>query len=187
VYYADDVQVRDIHRRFGSRKLKTFPRTSILYHKVYLPYIKRIKAVRPLNYLPYNKRDAMKELADRFGWQPYPQKHFESRFTRFYEAFWLPQRFGYDTRKVQFSSLILTGQMARQDALEQLKQPPLDQATVAREFEYVATKLGITVAELQGYFSTPKKTYHDYKSRKRLYSVGAMVMRMLGKELGGKR
>lgn len=187
MYYADARQFNDIHERFGTRALDTFPRTSILYHKVYLPYIRQIRVVRPLNYVRYDKQEAMKELSDRFGWQPYPQKHFESRFTRFYEGFWLPQRFGYDTRKVQYSSLILTGQMTREEALDRLKQPALDAATVAREFEYVATKLGITEEELRSYLHAPLKTYRDYKSQRWLYAAGARVMRLLGLELGGKR
>jgi hypothetical protein len=149
--------------------------------------MKGIRVVRPLNYIPYLKKDAMKLLADKFGWQPYPQKHFESRFTRFYEGYWLPKKFGYDTRKVQFSSLILTGQMTRDEALERLKSPPLDEDTMRQEFEYVATKLGISKEELQSYLDAPNKTYRDYKSQKRTYAVGAMVMRTLGLELGGKR
>ena len=75
-----------------------------------------IKVLRPLNYVPYVKQEAMQLLIDRFGWQPYPQKHFESRFTRFYESYWLPTRFGYDVRRVQYSSLILTKQMTRSQA-----------------------------------------------------------------------
>lgn len=105
-----------------------------------------------------------------------PQKHFESRFTRFYEGYWLPKKFGYDTRKVQFSSLIVTGQMTRDEALEKLKTPPFDKATVLQEFEYVATKLGITVAALQSYLDAPNKSYRDYKSQDSIYSVGARVM-----------
>ena len=91
----------------------------------------------------------MRLLIDKFGWQPYPQKHFESRFTRFYEGYWLPKKFGFDTRKVQYASLIVTGQMTRAEALEQLKTPALDETTVRQEFDYVANKLGITTAELQ--------------------------------------
>ncbi len=123
-YQSDSTQLRDIHRKFGARPLVTFPITSILRHKIYLPYIKGIRVVRPLNHLPYIKKDAMQLLAERFGWQPYPQKHFESRFTRFYEGYWLPKKFGYDTRKVQFSSLIVTGQMTREEALARLQTPP---------------------------------------------------------------
>jgi hypothetical protein len=94
--------------------LKTYPISNILWHKVYLPYVKKIKLIRPLDFFPYNKDEAMQLLETKFGYQKYPQKHFESRFTRFYESYWLPTKFGYDTRKVQYSSLILTGQMTRE-------------------------------------------------------------------------
>jgi hypothetical protein len=87
MYYQSDArQIKDIHAQFGTRALVNYPLTSILWHKIYLPYIKGIKAVRPLDYWPYIKQDAMKLLTDKFGWQPYPQKHFESVFTRFYES-----------------------------------------------------------------------------------------------------
>ncbi len=186
-YQSDATQLRDIHAKFGTRPLKTFPTTSILRHKVYLPYVKGIKVLRPLNYVPYVKEDAKKLLIEKFGWQPYPQKHFESRFTKFYEGYWLPTRFGYDTRRVQFSSLILTGQMTREEALEELKKPALEEAEVRREFEFVASKLNITTAELEGYLHLPKKTFRDYKSQFPIYAVGARAMRLLGFELGGKR
>jgi len=186
-YQSDAIQLKDIHQQFGTRPLKNFPMTSILNHKIYLPYIKGIRVERPLNYIPYIKQDAIKLLVEKFGWQPYPQKHFESRFTRFYEGYWLPRKFGYDTRRVQFSSLIVTGQMTREVALAKLVQPPYDESTIAHDFEYVATKLGITVAELQGYMDAPNKTYRDYKSQTYIYAVGAWVMKALGLELGGKR
>lgn len=112
-YQSDSRQLRDIHRQFGARKLRTFPVTLILRHKIWLPYVRGIRVLRPLNYIPYIKEEAKALLMKRFGWQPHPQKHFESRFTKFYESYWLPQRFGYDVRRVQYSSLILTGQMSR--------------------------------------------------------------------------
>ena len=186
-YQSDSIQLRDIHRKFGARPLVNFPLTSILRHKIYLPYVKGIKVVRPLNYIPYIKQDAIKLLVDKFGWQTYPQKHFESRFTRFYEGYWLFKKFGFDTRRVQFSSLIVTGQMTREAALEKLKEPPLDEYTARQEFEYVATKLGISIEELQGYMDAPNKTYKDYKSQEQIYSIGASVMKRFGLELGGKR
>jgi N-acetyl sugar amidotransferase len=186
-YQSDSVQLRDIHRRFGTRPLRSFPITSILRHKVYLPYIRRIRVVRPLNYVPYVKEDAMRLLQEKFGWQPYPQKHFESRFTRFYESYWLPKKFGYDTRRVQYSSLILTKQMTREEALEKLSRPAYDEATIAHDIEFVATKLGISVDELLGYLSGPNKTYRDYRSQESIYAFGAKVMRLVGLEVGGKR
>lgn len=186
-YQSDSIQLKDIHRRFGTQPLQNFPTTSILRHKIFLPYVRGIKVVRPLNYIPYIKSQAKDLLVEKFGWQPYPQKHFESRFTRFYEGYWLPKRFGFDTRKVQLSSLIVTGQMTRDEALEQLKTPALDDATVRHEFEYVANKLGITTTELQSYLDAPKKTYRDYRSQEALYAVGARVLKALGIERGGKR
>jgi N-acetyl sugar amidotransferase len=186
-YQSDSIQLRDIHRQFGTRPLKRYPVTSILWHKIWLPYVKKIKVVRPLNNVDYIKQDAVKLLSERFGWQPYPQKHFESRFTRFYESYWLPVKFGYDTRKVQFSSLILTGQMTREEALAKLQTKPYDEATIAQDFEFVATKLGISVQELQGYLEAPNKTYRDYKSQRWIYDIGAKAMKALGLEVGGKR
>jgi N-acetyl sugar amidotransferase len=186
-YQSDAIQLKDIHAKFGTKPLVNFPTTSILRHKIWLPYVKGIRVVRPLNLVPYDKAAAVKLLVDKFGWQPYPQKHFESRFTRFYEGYWLPKKFGFDTRKVQFSSLIVTGQMTREEALEKLKTPALDDATVRQEFEYVANKLGISTDELQGYMDAPNKTYKDYKSQEAFYLMGAKVMKALGLELGGKR
>jgi N-acetyl sugar amidotransferase len=186
-YQSDSIQLRDIHRKFGARPLVNFPTTSILWHKLYLPYVKGIRVVTPLNYIRYVKAEAMQFLQERFGWQPYPQKHFESRFTKFYESYWLPKKFGYDTRRVQFSSLILTGQMTRDEALERLSQPAWDDDEIAQEFEYVATKLGIDVEELQSYMDAPNKSYRDYRSQEQVYWLGAKMMKLLGLELGGKR
>lgn len=186
-YQSDSVQLRDIHRQFGRRPLATYPVTSVIWHKLYLPYVRRVRVHRPLNFVPYIKRDAMKLLQERFGWQPYPQKHFESRFTRFYESYWLPKRFGYDVRRVQFSSLILTGQMTRDEALRELESPPYDESTIGTELEFVANKLGVTVAELDGFMKLPKRTYRDYRSQRALYELGARAMKLLGLEVGGKR
>lgn len=186
-YQSDSIQLRDIHKKFGTKPLKNYPVTNILWHKVWLPYVKKIKLIRPLDYMTYNKEEATQFLVDEFGYQRYAQKHFESRFTKFYESYWLAKKFGYDTRKVQYSSLILTGQMSREEALERLKKPAYDEETIKQDFEYIATKLGITVDELQGYMDAPNKTYKDYKNQMALYDIGAKVLRMIGIEKGGKR
>jgi N-acetyl sugar amidotransferase len=188
LYYGTDLaQIRDIHRRFGTRPLKTYPLSSILFHKLYLRYLKGVQVVKPLNWLPYTKAQASATLAEKYGWRPYPQKHFESRFTRFYEGYWLPTRFGYDTRRVQYSSLILTNQMTREEALGKLEQPAYDPATIADDFEYVANKLVITVEELRHYHTMPRKTYRDYKNREWLFNLGANTLKILGVERAIKR
>jgi len=188
LYYGTDMaQIKDIRKKFGTIPLKTYPFSSVLRHKFYLRYVRNVQVVKPLNYFPYIKEEAMKYLENEYGWQPYPQKHFESRFTKFYEGYWLPEKFGYDTRKVQFSSLILSGQMTREEALEKLSFPAMSRDEAKQEFEYVANKLGISVAELQKYLDAPNKSYRDYKNQEWLFVFGAKVLKMLGIERAVKR
>lgn len=188
LYYGTDMaQIRDIKRRFGTIKMKTYPFSPVLRHKFYLRYLKGVTVVKPLNYMPYVKEDALKLLANEYGWTPYPQKHFESRFTKFYEAYWLPERFGFDTRRVQFSSLILTEQMTREEALEKLKNPAYNLETIEEEFKYIATKLGISVEELRGYFNSAKKFYWDYKNQLSMFKMGAKILKFFGIERSIKR
>ena len=181
------VQIRDIQQKFGATPLLTFPFSSVLFHKVYLRYFRGVKVVKPLDLLPYTKKIAGQVLSDKYGWRPYPQKHFESRFTRFYEGYWLPTRFGYDTRRVQFSSLILTEQMTREEAIERLKKPPYDPETIDEDFAYIASKLGISVEELRGYHKMPLRTYKDYKNKEWMFNLGAKVLKLLGVERSIKR
>ena len=180
-------QIRDIINRFCDIRLKSYPFSSILRHKFYLRYIKKVQVVKPLNYMPYNKQEALRLLEDIYGWKPYPQKHFESRFTKFYEGYWLPERFGFDTRKTQYSSLILTKQMTRDEALEKLKKPAYDPATIDDEFNYIATKLGITAKELRSYFNMERKYYWDYRNRVSMFVLGAKVLKYMGVERSIKR
>lgn len=188
IYYGTDMaQIRDVRKRFSTNPMKTYPFSSVLRHKLYLRYIQKVKVVKPLNYFPYIKDEAMKVLADEYGWIPYPQKHFESRFTKFYEGYWLPRKFGFDTRKVQYSSLILTGQMTRDEALVRLKDPAISDEDGKHDFEYIATKLGISVAELNKYFNQPNKSYKDYKNQQSLFDLGAKVLKALGLESSIKR
>ena len=188
MYYQSDArQLKDIQKRFGTKKLKNFPTTSILWHKIYLPYIRRIKTLRILDYIHYNKKEAIDKLESVYGWESYGQKHFESRFTRFYEAYWLPKRFGFDTRRVQFSSLIVTNQMTRDEAMNILEKPSYDEATIHNDLDYVSNKLEISTQELVEYLEAPKKYFFDYKSQAKLYKLGSKIFKILNLEIGGKR
>lgn len=172
----------DIQKKFGTIKLKTFPLIDIFTYKIYYKYIYGMKVIKPLNLVPYIKKDAEDLLEKKYGWKKFKHKHHESRFTRFYEDYWLPQKFGYDKRKAHFSSLILTGQMTRNEALERLNFPELDKQTIKNEFEYVANKLGINVEELNVLFLGKNKTFRDYRNNRRLIYFGARVMQILGLE-----
>jgi N-acetyl sugar amidotransferase len=182
-YYLTDMRhVRDIHRQFGQRPLKTFPTADIFKYKLYYRFIKGIRVVKPLDYLPYIKENAIRELINRFGWQRYESKHHESRFTRFYEGYWLPAKFGYDKRRTYLSSLILTKQMGREEALKRIAKLEIDEQTISQEFEYVAKKLDLSVSELQTLFTGKNKTYRDYKNNMVLINLGTRVLQLLGVE-----
>jgi N-acetyl sugar amidotransferase len=187
LYWGTDMtQIRDILSKFGSVPMKTYPFSSIYYHKLYLRYFRGVKVFKPLNYMPYDKKAAMACLEREYGWKPYPQKHFESRFTRFFEGYWLPTRFGFDMRRIQFSSLILSGQMTRDEALAALEKPPYDKELIQRDFEYIATKLGISKEELQDYHSMPKKYYWDYRNQRHIFQIGEWILyRLAGTRRGG--
>jgi N-acetyl sugar amidotransferase len=188
LYYGTDMAfLKDVRRRFGSVKMKTYPWSGILYHKLYLRYLKGIQVVRPLNWLPYRRSTAIEELSGLYGWKAYPQKHFESVFTRFYEGYWLPKRFNMDTRRVQFSSLILTNQMPRTEALEKLTKDPYPSQEMEEDLTYISKKLNISADELQSLFHMEKKSFRDYRNQEWLFDLGAKVMYLMGLERAIKR
>jgi N-acetyl sugar amidotransferase len=185
-YYADLKMINSVIKRYGTMKMISYPFSSSFYRKIYMPYVRGVKMFKPLNFMPYLKDKAMQELADTYGWKPYSQKHFESRFTRFFEGYWLPTRFGYDVRRVQFSSLILAGQMTRDEAILKLKQSPYDPDMIQQDFAYIATKLCITTDELQSYLNMPQKFYWNYPNNKSYFQFGEKVLsRIAGTKRGG--
>lgn len=180
-YHASDlVQMRDIHQRFGRLPLEKFPQADILKFKIYYRYVKGIRVEKPLNYFPYYKEQAIEEIESLYGWQRYPNKHYESRFTKFYEGYWLIKKFGYDKRRAHFSSLILTGQLDRDEALRRLAEMPFSEEEAMRDLEYVAKKLEVEPKMLLDLLNGPKKSYRDYKSRAKTMQLGASVLRALG-------
>lgn len=173
----------DIWAKCGDGKsIDDFPLVDILVYKVWYQKVLGMKVHHPLNLVPYVKREAEEELERRFGWQRFQHKHHESRFTRFYEDYWLPRKFGFQKRRAHFSSLIMTGQMTREEALDRLSRPEMDEHFLKQEFEYVANKLNLSVAELQEIFDGPNKTYRDYRNKRWAIGLGAKVMSKLGLE-----
>ena len=178
----DKTLINDIHSKFGKKPLKTFPIIDIFQYKIVYKYLYGMEVFKPLNLVPYIKKDVEKLLEEKFGWEKFQHKHHESRFTRFYEDFWLPRKFGFEKRRAHFSSLILTGQMTREEALDRISKPELDEQFLQKEFEYVAEKLDLTVEEFKELFEGENKTFHDYKNKRFLIGIGANVMKRLGLE-----
>ncbi|WP_347901353.1 N-acetyl sugar amidotransferase [Pseudomonas purpurea] len=178
----DKTLIGDIYKKFGSRPLKSFPIVDILSYKIYYRYVLGMKVIRPLNLIPYIKHEAEDTLAKLFGWKKFQHKHHESRFTRFYEDYWMPRKFGYEKRRAHFSSMIMTGQMTREAALERIANPELDEQFLKSEFEYVAHKLDLSVPELQTIFEGENRTCQDYKNKRFLIGIGSRVLSALGIE-----
>lgn len=182
VYMNDIKLIRDIHKRFGKRPLKNFPLCGMFRYRLVYRYIKGMKFIRPLNMISYEKDKALAELQEKFGWESYANKHYENIFTRFYEGYWLPKKFGYDKRKAYLSSLILTEQMSRQEALDTLKQDPYDESEALKDLEYIANKLDMTKEEFINLMNGENKTYRDYKNSAWLIRMAAKVAMAVGVE-----
>lgn len=178
----DKTLFSDIWKKFGQGELTTFPIVDILVYKVWYQKIGGMKVHHPLNLVPFSKKEAENELSHLYGWKPFKHKHHESRFTRFYEDYWLPRRFGFEKRRAHFSSLIMTGQMTREEALERLAQPEMDESFLQREFDYVAHKLGLSTEEMNVLFKGNKRTYRDYRNKRWIIALGANIQRWLGTE-----
>jgi N-acetyl sugar amidotransferase len=182
-YWATDLRyVRDIHRRFGERKLETFPMSSIFTYKIFYRYFYGLRVIRPLDFIPYVKADAIRELEERFGWQRYAHKHYESRCTRFIESYWMPEKFGFDTRRAHFSSLILTGQMSRSEALQKISEKAYDPDEIENDIEYFSAKLGITPAEFKLIMAGENHSWREYKNLNWLIELGQRVLRGVGSQ-----
>jgi len=182
VYQNDIRMLKDIHKRYGSKPLKTLPLCGMFKAHLYYRYVKGMKVVKPLDLIPYTKAEAIQTLQKEFGWEPYANKHYESVFTRFYEGYWLIKKFGYDKRKAHFSSLILTGQLEREKALDILSQAPYEEKQALEDLEYVAKKLGLSTKEFVELMEQGNKTYKDYKNTSGLIDVAVKIARLVGME-----
>jgi N-acetyl sugar amidotransferase len=163
-YKLDLINFKAIHRKFGEKKLKTYPTIGFL-KTYYYERIKKIQYVSPLDYIPYNKEEVKKELIEKFGWRDYGQKHFESIFTRFYQAYVLPKKFKVDKRRFHYSASILSGQMTKEDAISILSSNEyIDSGQVKVDMEFIIKKLGFSREQFQTILNTPPKSHFDYPS-----------------------
>lgn len=187
LYFGSDTrQLRDIARVYNA-DIANYPVANALKHRIIYRYIKGIKNVKPLNYMRFSKIEAEQQLAEAYGYEPYQQKHFESYFTKFFEGYWLPRRFGFDTRKPQFSSLIWSGDMTRSEALNRLKRPALSELEAGLLKSYVVDKLHIDLDMLNSFERLPLRSYRDFKNMGEIYSVGSKILAAIGLEKTVKR
>lgn len=179
-YHATDLkQLKDIHAKYGTIKLNTIPLIDIFKYKFYLRFIKKIKIYQPLNYINYVKVNAINTLKKEIDWQEYEHKHYESRFTKFYESFWLVEKFGFDKRKAHYSSLILTNQMSRDKALQKLNKKAYSIEDIEKDKNFIAKKLSIKLYELEELFKGKNRYHFDYKSNYKIINFFTKILRIL--------
>lgn len=183
----DAINLKAIHKKWGERKLKQYKTISIFQLYFYYPMIYRMKVVLPLNYMQYNKLLALEYLKKKIGYKEYGYKHNESVFTKFFQNYYLPVKFGYDKRRPHLSSMILTGQITRKQALEELSKPLYDTKELKEDIAYVAKKLRITDEELRRLMDSPNQSYNDYQNWDFWYSIikkaQSLVEGFLGKSI----
>jgi hypothetical protein len=143
-----------------------------------------MRAISPLNYLPYSKQAALEELQDKVGYKSYGRKHGESRFTKFFQNHYLPEKFNMDKRKPHLSSLVLSGLISREEALDELSKPLYSDDDLREDKYYIAKKLGISVEKLEDYVSSPGHDYSEYKNWDSRYAIMKGAQSLVGKLFG---
>jgi N-acetyl sugar amidotransferase len=175
----DSRQLKAVHAKFGKIPLKDYNTVSFFKRFVYYPFIFRLKSIRPLDYWPYDKNEAKKIIMEKIDWRDYGGKHHESRFTKFFQAYWLPEKFGFDKRRAHLSSLIVAGQLSRQEALKELEKPLYDEKELREDEEFLAKKLGLSLEEFKRIMAQPNKTFRDYPSDYELEQFARKVVKAL--------
>lgn len=176
---GDSLNIKDIHKRFGSVKIKTYPLLGWL-KRTYLLKTKKVRMIDILDYYPYNKPLAKQIITEEFKWRDYGGKHYESVFTRFYQAYILPRKFNIDKRKSHYSTLICAGQLTRKEALELLKMPTYEDSALEKsDVQFVKKKLGFTNEEFQEYMMSSRVEHTKYRSVENVFNKLRRIKRII--------
>lgn len=177
----DVSNLKDIYSQFGEQPLKNLP-TQGFWKNFYFRKFHKLKSFTPLVYMPYDDSTIKKTLETEVGWVRYGGKHFENIFTRFYQGYILPTRFGIDKRKAHLSSMICSGQINREKALKELAEPPYTLDLMRQDYEYVHKKLGFSEREFDDCLKGPIRHHRDFNEQRRLETFMVdMKQKVLGK------
>jgi N-acetyl sugar amidotransferase len=178
----DKKNIRAIHRLNPNRmKVGSFPSIGIIEY-LWSRFVLRISWVSMLDLMDYKKESAVNYLRENFGFKPYPYKHYESVFTRFYQGYLLPSKFGIDKRKVHLSNLILSGQMSRADGEIQLQSSPYPSTKeLKNDIRFFLKKMNWQAAKLENYLSRPGINHDYYKSNAKYWAIFSRIKRSIGK------
>lgn len=171
--------LRSIHKRFGNNKLVDYPHLNFFRRYIYFPILRNMKIIYPLNYIEYNKELAIEKMRTELDWHYYGGKHFESRFTKFFQSYYLPVKFNIDKRRGHLSSMIISGQLDRAEALKLMNEKVTAEDEIENEIEFVAKKLDWTLKELKNIISLPPHRHEDYPTNDALFSLAAKLKGIL--------
>lgn len=171
---SDHVNIKDIHQRYGKLPLKTFPFFSTRQKQVYIK-AKGIEVVTPLNYMNYVKTDVKQAIIRELEWRDYGGKHYESVFTRFYQGYILPVKFGIDKRKAHLSNLIFSGQITKAEALSELSKPIYDPEQLQTDYDFVLKKFNLTGEEFEEIMKQPRREHNEYKVEQSIWDTYAIL------------
>jgi len=180
----DAINLKDIHKTYGSKPLLDYKTISFFEYYFWYPFAKGMRTVRPLNFMDYNKRDAEKYLQETVGYRSYARKHGESIFTKLFQNYYLPTKFGYDKRKLHYSSMILSGQMSRDEAVAKLAEPLYAADELENDIDYFCKKMRVNRQQFDELMQAPIHDYSDFKSWDKLQSLAKKSQVLLQKLLG---
>lgn len=183
----DAINLKSVHKKFGKKPLRNYNTISFLQYYLWYPFFKKMRTVRPLNFMPYSKEEAIAELKQQISWRAYGRKHGESLFTKVFQNDFLPRKFGYDKRLPHLSSLIMSNQMTREKALAELKMPLYDSLEQNEDLDYFCKKLQITRGQYEEFINGPSTEYSSFpnwvKYHKILKYVQVRLEKLIGKRL----
>ena len=176
---TDHVHIKDIHRAFGQLPLKTYPLMNWKVKRYYQQW-RGIRAWSILNFVPYDKAKVKQQIIEELGWRDYGGKHYESIFTRFYQSYILPTKFGIDKRKAHLSDLIFSDQMTRDQAIEELKNPICDPDQIRQDRIFVMKKFGLSESDFDGLMNEPPRSHAEYATELGLFEQYPMLKYLRG-------
>jgi N-acetyl sugar amidotransferase len=180
--YRDFRYIKNVHRMFGTRPLRTYPHYSLpkLFEFMVL---RRIRVISFLDYFDYDKQQAMRTIEDELGWVYYGGKHYESIYTRFFQAYILPRKFDIDKRRAHYSNLVLSGQMTREEALQSLAEPVYPEKGLFEDLEYVLKKLELTEQQFEEIMKLPPRTFLDYPTSYEILDLAKRAVHLFRRAL----
>jgi N-acetyl sugar amidotransferase len=163
--YTDRVHIKDIHKKYGKLPLDgNLELFSVFHKRIKYGFFYKIQSLKPLFYIDFNAKNAFDELNKVCGYKSYGNKHCESTLTKFLQVYYLPLKFKIDKRKSHYSSMIVSGQMTRDEAIDRLSEPLYDEKEIGQDIDFIMKKIGITRNEFDSIMNESPRQHSEYRT-----------------------